>query len=111
MDAPDSGAPNPRPQLLRPIERLVLRRLVTDPDGTLLAAQLHRSPAHVRRIAALARLPRDPSPEGDVLRPLERRVLRSRAQGTSYSELATRLRRSPAHVERIEGFARAKLQT
>jgi transcriptional regulator len=35
------------------------------------------------------------------LRPIERRILSMRDQGVALDEIATRLRRSPAHVERM----------
>ena len=37
----------------------------------------------------------------DHLRPVERRILALRASGESTDQIASRLRRSPAHVERI----------
>jgi hypothetical protein len=51
--------------------------------------------------------PVDPQP----LRPLERRILRWRDHGSDYAAIGARFRRSAAHVERVEGFARYKLTT
>jgi DNA-binding CsgD family transcriptional regulator len=43
------------------------------------------------------------------LRPLERRVLRWRAQGADHDELAPRFRRSPEFLARVEEYAHYKL--
>ena len=46
----------------------------------------------------------------DGLRPLERRLLRWRHYGATYTEIGPRFRRSPAFVARVEAFARYKLE-
>ncbi len=80
-------------------------------DGSTIAWRLRKSPGQVRRIAELAELPRNPRiVSGDVLRPVERCVLRQRAAGTGYSEIAARMRRSAPHVQRVEVLARYKLR-
>jgi DNA-binding CsgD family transcriptional regulator len=96
---------------LRPIERR-MRRLAHDgvPDGDI-ARRFRHSPEFVGRVLTLAELPARsaasrPTP---ALRPLERRVLRLRAEGTPHDEIAARLRRSPGFVRRVEELARYKL--
>jgi len=48
----------------------------------------------------------------ELLRPLERRVLRWRDDAAAdYAEIGARFRRSPGHMQRIETLARHKLAT
>jgi len=78
-----------------------------------IAWRLRRSPGHVRRTLALTRLSRFPRTERHGapwdLRPIERAVLRSRENGVPEAEMAARLRRSPAFVQRVSTFADYKL--
>ena len=103
----DSGA------YLRPIERTMLNLLRAGKTEADIAWRLRRSPGHIRRTLALARLPRVPGPERHRapwdLRPIERAVLRSRENGVPEAEMAARLRRSPAFVQRVSAFADYKL--
>jgi hypothetical protein len=100
-------------QSLRPVERLVLRLIDAGVGDVEIAGRFRRSPEMIRRIAVMARLPR---PAGarvvsdDELRPLERRLLRWRHYGATYTEIGSRFRRSPAFVARVEAFARYKLE-
>ncbi len=102
----DSHSPN-----LRPVERRVLRLFEAGLDDEEVGRRFHRSPEWVARVRALAALhPSDGVPtRGDVLRPLERRVLRWRGEGVSYDDLAPRFRRSPGFLERVERLARYRL--
>ena len=102
----DSHSPN-----LRPLERRVLRLFESGLDDAEIGRRFHRSPEWVGRVRALAALhPGDSVPaRGDVLRPLERRVLRWRGQGVSHDELAPRFRRSAAFLERVERLAHYRL--
>ncbi|MGI9605960.1 MAG: hypothetical protein ACR2P0_07445 [Acidimicrobiales bacterium] len=98
---------------LRPIERTMLNLVRAGKTEADIAWRLRRSPGHVRRTLALARLPRVPAPERPGarwdLRPIERAVLRSRENGVPEAEMAARLRRSPAFVQRVSAFADYKL--
>jgi DNA-binding CsgD family transcriptional regulator len=98
---------------LRPIERTMLKLSRGGKSEADIAWRLRRSPGYVRRTLALARLPREPRPEGNRepwhLRPIERTVLRSRENGVPEAEIAARLRRSPAFVQRVGAFADYKL--
>jgi DNA-binding CsgD family transcriptional regulator len=77
-----------------------------------IARRFHRSPDMIRRVIALTEVPRSVEAQvqrDDVLRPLERRVLRWRDAGADYAEIGPRFRRSPGFVRRVEGLARYKL--
>lgn len=98
---------------LRPVERLVLRLVDEGFADVEIARRFHRSPEMIRRITALARLPRTAGARvvpDDGLRPLERRVLRWRHYGATHTEIGSRFRRSPVFVARVEAFARYKLE-
>ncbi|MGI9601336.1 MAG: hypothetical protein ACR2QE_05605 [Acidimicrobiales bacterium] len=98
---------------LRPIERTVLRLENAGQSDAEIAWRLRRSPGYVRRTLALAKLPRPAAPVQQRapwdLRPIERRVLRGRDNGVDDVEMAARLKRSPAHVQRVEALADYKL--
>jgi DNA-binding CsgD family transcriptional regulator len=99
---------------LRALERRVLRLADAGVGEDEIARRFRRSPDMIRRVIVLAGLPR-PQPADPVarqpLRPLERRILRWRDDGSDYAAIGVRFRRSPAHVERVEGLARYKLAT
>jgi len=101
------------PQLLRPVERLVLRLVAEGVGDVEIGRRFRRSPEMIRRIATMAQLPRTARPREvshDGLRPLERRMLRWRHYGATYAEIGARFRRSPAFVARVETLARYKLE-
>ncbi len=102
----DSQLPN-----LRPVERRVLRLFESGLDDEEIGRRFRRSPEWASRVRALAALHSGNAvpPRGDVLRPLERRVLRWRGNGASYDALAPRFRRSPEFLERVEQLARYRL--
>ena len=98
---------------LRPIERTMLKLTRNGRSEADIAWRLRRSPGYVHRTLALSRLPRTAAPEQRrtpwELRPIERTVLRTRESGVGDAEIAARLRRSPAFVQRVGAFADYKL--
>jgi DNA-binding CsgD family transcriptional regulator len=96
---------------LRPVERRVLRLAEQGLDDAEIARRFRRSPEWVSRVRALAQYPRHgPHLQGDVLRPVERRVLRWRANGADYEQISTRFRRTPDFSRRVEALAQYKLR-
>jgi DNA-binding CsgD family transcriptional regulator len=98
-------------QTLRPLERRILRQVAAGDDVGEIGRRLHRSPEFVQRVIGFTDIDRGAhagAPD-EVLRPLERRVLRLRADGVNYDDLAARFNRSPGHVERVEQLANLKL--
>jgi len=88
-------------------------RLMRDGVGEAeIARRFRRRPDTIRRVIALADVPRsapDSSARHDVLRPLERRVLRWRADGAEPAEIAPRFKRGPAFIEQVQRLADYKL--
>jgi hypothetical protein len=96
--------------VLRPVERRVLRLAGDGVPVAEIARRFHRSPDHIERVIGWSHLPgRDGTSELGPLRPLERCVLHWRDRGAAYEDIGPRLRRSAGFVERVEGFARFKL--
>lgn len=100
---------------LRPVERVVLRHLDDGLSSTEIAWRLRRTPRWVDQLVELSGVPgRDASttaPPAGHLRPLERRIIRSRQSGLDYSEIAARMRRSPGFVARVEEYASYRSRT
>ena len=98
---------------MRPLERRVVRLLDEGVDVAEVARRFRRSPDMIRRLTVLAELPRPmgggQAARRDVLRPLERRVMRWREGGADYAEIGRRFGRSAGFMERVEGLARYKL--
>jgi hypothetical protein len=97
---------------LRPLERRVLRLVDEGVPDVEIARRFRRSPDSIRRIVVYAGFPASPpavSGHADPLRPLERRVIRWRDAGSHPADIGPRFRRSAAHIERVETWARAKL--
>ena len=91
--------------VLRPLERAVLRLRDRGVPTTEIARRFHRSPAHIERVITYAELPGRKGTDRSGLRPIERRVLAWRAEGIGHQELADRFKRSASHMRRIEGMA------
>lgn len=98
-------------QNLRPLERRILRLSDAGVNDEELSRRFVRSPEHIQRILGLARLPgrSGPRPRGDILTPVERRVLRWRDRGAELDEVADRFGRSPRHMAQVERLAHYKL--
>ena len=106
---------------LRPVERRVLRWAesgLTDSEIGLLFGKGEQWVEQVRTLAALDRPVSGVSggsgvfggsDRDDLLRPLERRLLRWRKQGFDYADLSFRFRRSPEFLARVAGYAQYKL--
>lgn len=97
---------------LRPLERRVRQLVEHGVSPAEVAWRFRRSPRSVQQILELSTRPlREPITPADprALRPLERRILALRDAGISYVEIASRFRRSPQFVRRVEEMARAKL--
>lgn len=116
-------------QELRPVERRVLRLVDEGLDDAEIGRRFGRSERWTAQVRFLADLdvPRSQHADGDEgdgdgehrdaddvgaherLRPLERRILRWRAQGVDHDELADRFGHSAEFLARVEGYAHYKL--
>ena len=95
---------------LRPVERRMVQLAQDGMVPAEIGRRFHRSPEFVKRVLQMAEVPRNHSSvTGDVLRPVERRVLRWRSQGLGYADIADRFGRTPGFVARVEQLARYKL--
>jgi DNA-binding CsgD family transcriptional regulator len=95
---------------LRPLERRMRRLRADGCSDAEIASRFRRSPEHVRRVLTMSDMDgRQATPDLGSLRPIERRILRWRDAGAAPSEIATRFRRSPGFVQRVEDLARYKL--
>lgn len=93
---------------LRPIERRVLAMREEGLTDEEIGRRLKRSADHVARIASYTEIPRSGGgsrEDGELLRPLERRVLALRREGKSHAEIGEMFRRSPDFARRVEGMA------
>ena len=98
--------------VLRPLERRVVELADRGVPTGEIANRFRRSPEMITRIISMAALPGRATAavaNREVLRPLERRVLRWRDSGAGYHEIGARFRRSAAHIEQVEHLARYKL--
>jgi DNA-binding CsgD family transcriptional regulator len=92
-----------------PIERTIARLADDGVAEDEIARRFRRTPAFVERVLALSKVPRRGGGQRPgKLRPLERRVLKWRADGASATDIARRFRRQPRTIEQIERLARYK---
>jgi hypothetical protein len=105
-----TGEPTHMP--LRPIERRVQRLMADGVSTAEIARRFRRTPETIERVDQMAgmRVGDGSSTTGDVLRPLERRILRWRADGVDHAVIGEMFRRSPNFVRRVEQLAQLKLQ-
>ena len=95
---------------LRPVERCVLRLVANGVDHIEIARRFRRRPGFVDRVIAYAGMPRNVvEPAAPGLRPVERRILKWRANGAEHAEIGRRFHRSAGHIRRIEQLATYKL--
>jgi hypothetical protein len=96
---------------LRPVERRVLRWVETGLDDAEIGRRFGRGERWVAQVRLLAGVPRSgrAAPTTGGLRPIERRVLRWREQGSDYADLSSKFRRGPDFLARVEVYARYKL--
>jgi DNA-binding CsgD family transcriptional regulator len=107
-DTEVTATPDPT---LRPLERRVLRLAAEGLDDAEIGRRFRRSPEWVGRVRVLAQTPRSGAHmAGDVLRPLERRILRWRAAGLDHEALSSRFRRTPRFLRQVESLAHYKLR-
>lgn len=112
----------PNESFLSPVERRILAMATQGLEHTEIAVKFRRSPRYVRQVLEIAKLregraslsgsgaeerraPRRGSVGGKALTPRQRVVVKWRDRGASYAEIASRLRRSPSYVRRIESLA------
>ncbi len=98
---------------LRPIERVVVRLNREGASLSEIGKKVGKRPGTVRRIMEMAHFKDGvttgiPGPP-QVLRPVERVVMKLRADGESYSEIGNRLALSGRRVQFIEQLAEFKL--
>lgn len=109
----DGSAPHGRDLgLRRPVERR-LARLASEGIGhDELGRRFRRKPETIGRMLAMGRLHRPDVQglqQGDVLRPVERRILRWRGADESYEDIGRRFRRGPGFIEQVEKLAHYRL--
>lgn len=94
--------------MLRPFERAVLRRQAEGLEVDEIADRFRVGSDHIERVLRYAEIEGRTGATAELrdgLRPLERRVLRWRKQGRSYEDIGAMFKRSPEHIQRIEGLA------
>ena len=97
-------------EFLRPVERCVLRLVANGVDHIEIARRFRRQPDFVDRVIAFAGMQRSSvQPAANMLRPVERRILKWRASGAAHADIGRRFHRSAGHIRRIEHLAAYKL--
>ncbi len=95
---------------LRPLERRVRHLRSEGVSYDEIAWRFRRSPGFIRRVSELSEIERTGSgARRHTLRPIERVVRSSTERGLSNTEIASRLRRSPDWVRRVQRYTDYKL--
>ncbi len=100
------------PRTMRPLERRVTKLVEEGVGEAEIARRFRRSPEMINRIVGMATLSTaaaDHSASSQLLRPLERRVLRWREAGAGYDEISARFGRTVAGVQQVERLANYKV--
>jgi DNA-binding CsgD family transcriptional regulator len=91
---------------LRPIESVILRMRDEGHGSPEIGKRIGKKPGTVDRIVEMIEHKEDvestPDAESSGFRPVERVILKLRAQGESYGEIGNRLGRSGDYVRRVE---------
>ncbi len=99
--------------VLRPIERRVRQLLADGVPTSEIARRFRRAPETIERVRAMSdfRLSdRTASVHGDILSAMERRVLRWRAEGLPYHDIAAKFRKSEDFIRQVERLAQYRLR-
>lgn len=109
--APEQTTVGSEMSRLRPVERRVLRWAEAGLDDAEIGRRFGRGERWASQVRLLAGVPRRgrTAPVAGVLRPIERRLLRWREQGSDHTDLSPRFRRSPEFLARVEEYARYKM--
>lgn len=95
---------------LRPLETRILEMRGDGMSDAEIGRRVRKSSDRVAMIAELAQHPaRGTSPTGDdgqLLSPLQRRVLALRSEGETHEQIGERFRRSARYIRQVEGLAR-----
>lgn len=103
--------------VLSALERRVVALSEAGLDESAIGVKFRRSPRFIRQVLTIGEIRKDLQTPGlrgvgsapaIGMSPRQRVVMKWRARGASYAEIASRLRRSPAYVRRIELMARWK---
>ena len=106
MQAANRGA------LLRPIERRIRRLSAEGMPTDEIARRFRKRPDTIERVRQMSELRErggTTSLRGDVLSPIERRVLRWRADGVGHVDIASKFHRSEPFIQQVERLARYRL--
>lgn len=94
---------------MRPIERRILAMREEGLSYDEIGDRLRKSGDRVAQIAEWSSIPRQrqiPEPSGELLSPIQRRVVTMRAEGRTHEEIGDAFRRSARFIKQVEGLAR-----
>jgi DNA-binding CsgD family transcriptional regulator len=102
---------------LSPLERRVVALRESGLDESAIAVKFRKSPRFIRLVLSIGEMRKDlesassggpGSGRRAGMSARQRLVMKWRDRGASYAEIASRLRRSPLYVRRIEQLARRR---